>query len=311
VIVWLNGSLVPASEARVSVFDRGFLFGDGVYEGLRWEGGRVLAAGYHEERLRAGLSECRIGGFDAGRVGEVARAVVEANGLVGGSAFVYVQVTRGAPLDGEPVRSRVMGSGCGPTVFAYAEAVGGLASMERCGERSVALVADTRWTRGHVKGVSLLGNVIGAIEADESGCDDAVFVRGGPGGGEGVGGVNVGGGGGGGIVSEGLATNVFALVGGVVVTPSLESASMLGGVTRRVLIETLRAEGGVGAVEERVVMVRELLGAEEVALVGTRTAVARVASVDGRAMGRAGLSEGLLGALKRGLLRGVDSVDDG
>ena len=300
-IVWLNGALLPAGEARVSVFDRGFIFGDGVYEGLRWEGGRVLALGYHEERLRSGLVECRIVGFDAGRLGEVARAVVEANGLVEGAGFVYVQVTRGEPGAGEAVRSRVMGGGAEPTVFAYAEGIGSLASMDRCGERSVALVSDTRWTRGHVKGVSLLGNVIGAIEADEAGCDDAVFVRGGAGGGVGSGAV----------VSEGLATNVFALVGGRVVTPSLESASMLGGVTRRVLVETLREEGGDGAVEERVLTVGELMGAEEVSLVGTRTAVSRVSSIDGRAMGGVGLGGVLLGALKRGLLGGVDSGHDG
>lgn len=290
-IVYLDGALVDAREARVSVFDRGFLFGDGVYEGLRVEGGRVLALGMHEERLLAGLGECRIGGFGAGMLGEVAGRVAGVNGVVDG--FVYVQVTRGAPAlgDGAVVRSRLGEGLAGPTVFAYAEAMAPMRAMEGVGTRRVALVRDTRWSRGHVKGVSLLGNVIGAYEAGEAGGEDAIFVAGGEGAGGGAGAIR------GGVVSEGLATNVFVSVGGRVVTPSLASAPMLGGVTRRVLLEAMGDD-----VDERVVGVEELRGAEEVALVGTRTAVVRVGWLDGVEMGSVGMSERLLGVLKGALL---------
>jgi branched-subunit amino acid aminotransferase/4-amino-4-deoxychorismate lyase len=114
VIVHLNGRLVPADEAQVSVFDRGFLFGDGVYEGLRAFGGRVHSVKRHEERLREGLDATGIPGRPD-ELGRLCSALIEANGLT--DAFVYVQYTRGTPGPGHAPRMRVPDGPMEPTVF--------------------------------------------------------------------------------------------------------------------------------------------------------------------------------------------------
>jgi len=275
--VYLDGEILPREHAKISPFDRGFLFGDGVYEGLRAFGGRVFALDEHADRLAAGIRACRIGGFDPGELGAICRRVLEANELA--DAFIYVQVSRGTPGPGMPVRERLGGRGMRPTVFAYAEPAPAAAAYERPGELSVATRRDVRWELGWVKGVSLLGNVMAAYEACEAGAEDAILVRGWP---DGTG-----------LVSEGLATNTFLSINGRVVTPSLNSVPMLEGVTRRILVDELGRE-----IEERPVTLAELGRADEIALVGTRTMVARVSRLDDVTMGDVGMSRRLLELLK-------------
>src|SRR5437762_13342925 len=106
VIVHLNGALVPASEARISPFDRGFLFGEGVYEGLRSFRGRVVAMQRHLDRMAAGLKECRLA-WDTSQMAGLTESLLAANGMQ--DAFIYWQVTRGAPAEGQPVRTRTPG----------------------------------------------------------------------------------------------------------------------------------------------------------------------------------------------------------
>jgi D-alanine transaminase len=264
-IVHLCGRLVPAEEAQVSVFDRGFLFGDGVYEGLRSSGRKVIGLDRHIARMRSGLSETRIpygpGLFDIDRLGELTDELLQANGLT--DAFIYWQVTRGAPPAGAPLRDRVPPPGMRPTVFGYAIEVKPIADYrgKPPETRRLALRPDTRWARGHVKATALLGSVLAAIEANEIGADDAILVRGDE-------------------VAEGTASNVFLASGGRVVTPSLDSAPILAGVTRALILD------GDRAIEERPVKVSELLAADEVMVVSTTIMVTAVASIDGRPVGR-------------------------
>ncbi|MDX2114677.1 MAG: aminotransferase class IV [Planctomycetota bacterium] len=291
--VHFNGSLVEADEARVSVFDRGFLFGDGVYEGLRTTAGRdgvprVIGLWHHEQRLAEGLRECRLSGFDAASLGPLTEELVRGSGLV--EAFVYWQITRGTPAGAAgPERPRVPRGPIRPTVLGYATAVRPVAQCTEPEVKRVALRPDTRWLRGHVKSISLLGGVLAAFEADELGCDDAVMVRDG-------------------LVTEGTATNVFLHDGRSFVTPSLESAPMLAGVTRRLLVD--HGVGGA-AVVERPVREAELRAAPEVMLVGTKTMVASVVSIDGAAVGdgRPGpRARELLAALVEAVGRDVNSA---
>lgn len=258
VIVHLNGRLIDQSHACVSVFDRGFLFGDGVYEGLRTTHGVVIGLDQHIDRMRQGLSETRIEGFDPLMLESIADELLSANGIQ--DAFVYLQVTRGVPADGA-ARSRVPARGNPPTVFAYCTPVAPVEACRVPEVRTVALRPDTRWTRGHVKAISLLGGVLAAIEAAEVGADDAIMHRDG-------------------LVTEGTATNVFAVLGGRVVTPPLACAPMLAGVTRRLLLSA------DPSIEERPIGTDELLRADEVMLVGTRTMVASVSRIDGRRLPR-------------------------
>jgi D-alanine transaminase len=284
--VHLRGRLVPAEEAQISVFDRGFLFGDAVYEGLRSSGRRVIGLERHIARMRSGLSETRIpygpGMFDIDRLGELTNELLEANGLA--DAFIYWQVTRGTPPPGAPLRDRLAPSGMCPTVFGYAIEIKPIQDYRGNppDTRRVALRPDTRWTRGHLKSTALLGSVLAAVEAKEIGSDDAILVRDD-------------------LVAEGTSSNVFLALAGRVVTPSLDSAPILAGVTRGLIVDA------DPTIEERPVKVSELLAADEVMVVSTTAMVTAVSSIDGHPVGRQpapgpvawGLMETLLNAIER------------
>ena len=282
-IVYLNGRLVDRADATISPFDRGFLFGDGGYEG------RVFALREHVERLAAGLSSTRIGGFDARELGAIAGAVLDANALR--DAFVYAQVTRGVPPLADPPRERRASLSTEPTVFAYAVPAAPLEQTAPPAAVSACAVPAHRWRLGEVKGISLLGNVMAAYEADEHGATDGIMVLPKPDGtiDDGC------------LVSEATATNVFAHIGGEIVTPSLASAPMLAGVTRRVLLRDLGA-----AVVERPVTLGELRGADEIASVGTRTMIARVGTFDGAESAGVGLAARLMETLRRAIRAELD-----
>jgi D-alanine transaminase len=268
VIVHLNGRLVAKEAATVSVFDRGFLFGDGVYEGLRgiaWGGGegrRIVGIGRHIERMRRGLESARIG-WDPSGLERMSLDLLAANGLT--DAFVYWQVTRGTPGPADPVRSRVPGAGTRPTVFGYCSAQPALVSFTEPPQKSAIMIEDRRWLLGRLKSISLMGNVLAALEADAAGSEDAIFVRSG-------------------LVAEGLATNVVLALHGpggrdTLVTPSLEAVPILAGVTRDILLEA------APEIEARAVTVDELRRAGEVMLIGTTTMVTSVVRLDGRVIG--------------------------
>ncbi len=261
-LVHLNGSLVPASEAKVSVFDRGFIFGDGVYEGLRAFGGWVRNLGDHCARMREGLREARID-WDPAALGELCTELLAANGLR--DAFLYWQITRGTPGPRDPVRARLPAPGTRPTVFGYCVPLPGVDELVEPTRCSAVTLADRRWERGHVKAISLLANVMAAMEADRAGGEEAVLVREG-------------------MVSESCATNVFALVrndrgGRELVTPPVGEVPILAGVTRKILLEV--APGA----RVRSISVEELRGAEEIFLTGTITTIKSVVRLDGEPVG--------------------------
>lgn len=261
-LVHLNGSIISRSEARIDPFDRGFVFGDGVYEGLRAFRGQVRSIERHVARLRDSLRAARID-FDANRLWRLSEDLLRANAL--DNAFLYWQFTRGVPGPGQPVRGRVPEGPMSPTVFGYALE---RPALERCSEpgtTSAATVEDFRWHRGRVKAISLLGNVMAAMEARERGAEDAIFVRDG-------------------LVGEATATNVMVVLPddagrGQIVTPSLDKVSILAGVTRDLLLENCPE------IVERPVQANELARASEILLCGTNTMIASVLSLNGAPVG--------------------------
>lgn len=296
-IVHLNGELLPLERARISPLDRGFVFGDGVYEGLRsvpdGDGGaRLIGLTAHARRLQAGLDMAGIA-FDASTIGPASLALLKANNLR--EAFIYWQITRGAPGPGDPPRLRVPprngepGEGrLRPTVFGYCAPQPALESFDGPPTKRVVTCRDIRWELGRLKSISLMGNVVMAMDADRRGGEEAILIRGGCGSGPDM--EN-------GLVSEGLATNIILAVnapgGGVeLATPALGSVSILAGVTRDIL---LRA---VPEIHERTVRASELLTAREVMLIGTTTLVTAVTHVDGRPVG-----DGSVGPEARRLFR--------
>jgi D-alanine transaminase len=274
VLVHLNGQLVPHERATVSVFDRGFIFGDGLYEGLRAFDGRLVAMDRHVARLRDGLAECRIP-WDASRLESMTYELLDANRMT--DAFIYWQVTRGAPLPGQPLRARVPGGDITPCVFGFCQPAPALDSYRSPPIKTAIMTRDTRWLRGHVKSISMLGNVIAAIEGAEAGADDAVLIRDG-------------------IVAEGTSSNLYAAIPARtgetrIVTPSLESAPMLAGVTRDLINDELTE------IEVRSITLAELRRASEIMLAGTLTMVTSIVRLDGATIG-----DGTSGPVARRLL---------
>ncbi|MEO1009073.1 MAG: aminotransferase class IV [Planctomycetota bacterium] len=268
-IVHLNDELLPAPAARVGVFDRGFLFGDGVYEGVRVFDGVPMAVDRHVRRMAEGLAEARIP-WDASRLPGIAEDLCRANGLR--DAFMYVQVTRGEPGPGEPVRARTLREAAAPTVFAFATEQPPLETYAAPPTIRLASAADTRWARGHLKSISLLGNVLAAYDARDAGGDEVLMHRDG-------------------FVTEACASNLILVLGGRPVTPALDGVSILHGVTRARCLEL------DAAIEERPVPIEAIADASEIILVGTTSIVTAAVSLDGRTVG-----DGTPGPVARRLL---------
>lgn len=268
--VYLNGSYLPGSEARISVHDRGFLLSDGVYEVTPAYRGRFFRLDRHLRRFRRGLNALRIG-LDPGNLGEVHRRLLSENDLEGEEAsIVYVQVTRGAaprthafPTD--PVE---------PTVYAFAKAYR-RPSRERWEEGfSCVTVPDRRWSRVDIKSISLLPNVLAMQAAVDRGADEALLVRDG-------------------VALEGAHNNVFAVLDGTLVTHPATNL-ILHGITRELVLELARKADR--PVRERPIQVEELEDAEEVFFTGTTTEVKPIVRVDGRPVG-----DGRVGPVTRAL----------
>ncbi len=273
-LVHLNGSILPAADARVSVFDRGFLFGDGIYEGIRAFSGWVRNLDDHIARMQQGLDEAGIG-WDASHLRDLCPQLLKANGLR--DAFLYWQITRGTPKPGQPVRARLAEPDIEPTVFGYCLPQPGVDALCEPTTCTAATVPDLRWHKGHVKSTALLANVMTAMSVTEAGGEEAVMLRDG-------------------WVSESCSTNIFVVVrtptGEVELrTPPVDDVSILPGVTRKIILEVCP--------EARVcpVSAEELVAAEEVFLTGTLTTVKSVIRLDGRTLGA-----GVSGPIARGVL---------
>jgi D-alanine transaminase len=281
VIVHLNGQLLPASEARISPFDRGFIFGDGIYEGLRSFAGKMRAMDRHIARMSAGLRESRIP-WDASRLTDLSLELIGANSLP--DAFVYWQITRGTPAPGQPVRSRIPAGPIPPTVFGYCAPVPAIEAFTEPPTIRMSTRPDLRWHRGHLKSISLMGGVLSALEASDTGGADSLLIRDG-------------------LVAEGTYANVVIVLpknegrhdGDIeIVTPSLNRPSILAGVTRSLELDACPE------LIERTIREEELARASEIMLVGTTTMITSVTHLDGRA-----INAGKPGPIARKLLQAL------
>ncbi len=253
--VWLNGHLIPPSQAQVSVFDRGFLFGDGVYELVRFFGGMPVGMDLHVARLERSLELARIHGFDAHSFPSICDALLRDAGLT--DASVYLQVTRGAAS----MRTHLPPAGLTPTVFAYAMPCPGIEELGTLHLCAAGLVADRRWERCEIKTVALMGNILGMLECQPHGAEEAIFQRRG-------------------LVSEGASTNVFVVRDGRVATPPVESdPPILHGVMRARMIEAC-VDAGIPCTV-RPIAVEELAAADEILLSASKRMLSSVAVLDG------------------------------
>lgn len=260
-LLYLDGRYLPASEAAISVDDRGFLFADGCYEVTLLVDGVPIALDRHLARLQRGLDEIRIG-FDTATLVPVHHELIERNGLAEARyATVYVQVTRGvAP------RRHAFPVGVEPTVLVRAAPIDGPSeSLLVEGARAITH-PDERWGRVDIKTVGLLPNVLAQQAAVDAGVDDVILHRDG-------------------VVTEGSHTNVHAVIDGVVVTAPADRR-ILAGVTRGIVLELAVADGV--EVVERDWTLDELAAADEVCMSSTTAGVRPIVQVDGRPVGAGG-----------------------
>lgn len=252
-IVYLNGEFKPIEEAAISVLDRGFLFGDGVYEVLPVYGGRLFRLEQHLWRLDNSLDGIRLSHpHDRGEWASLLTQLVSRNGS--GDLTVYVQVTRGVgPRDHAfPPSPR-------PTVFAM---VNPLPERPQVHGVKAITARDIRWELCNIKAITLLPNALLRQQAVEAGATEAILHRNGR-------------------VTEGAASNVFVVSGGEVATPP-KSSQLLPGITRDLVVELLQ-EAGVPC-DERAVSLDELRQAEEIWITSSSREIVPVTELDGEAV---------------------------
>jgi len=255
-VYWFEDRFVAKEEVLVSPDDRGYYFGDGVYEVFRVYGGKLFEPGAHFERLARTADGIRLPlPYSIEQIGRKLEELVAANSLNEGT--VYLQITRGSAP-----RSHPFPPDAKPVALAYCtEVPRPVAAMEA--GIALASVPDIRWLRCDYKTLNLLPNVLAKQQALDAGAGDAVLHRDG-------------------IVTECSASNVMIVCGGVVITHPANNL-ILHGVTRGVVLRLARA--AEIAVEERPFSLEELYGADEAFVTGTTVEVTPVVSVDGRAVG--------------------------
>jgi D-alanine transaminase len=273
-IVYVNGAFVPRGEARVSVEDRGFVFGDGVYEVLRAINGRLFASKFHNERLKRSLDGVRIsltGSDSPERLTEIGRELLRENGLLAGEAMVYMQITRGAATRAHNFPS----PNVPPTIYVSVVRFTPYTELAQSGA-AVISHPDLRWGRCDLKTLNLLPNVLASQAAKERGAFEAMLVRDG-------------------VVTEGSKTNFFGVVGGSLRTHPCDN-HILPGITRSVLRDLAR-EVNID-LDETPIRADEIPRLSELFLTGTTTDVMPVVKLDDKPVGK-----GTPGELTRKLQR--------
>jgi D-alanine transaminase len=259
--VYLNGEFLAREDARLSIDDRGFLFGDGVYEVSRAVRGRLFEEDAHWDRLSRGLREIAISvadQVDAHRLREISLRLLDENDLTETDATIYLQITRGAALRTHwfpPAQTA-------PTIFASARAFEIPRTLRETGASAITH-PDVRWSRCDIKSVNLLPNVLAKQRAHEVGAFEAVLLRDG-------------------TVTEGASANLFGVVDGELRTHPLSNL-ILPGITRKVLFEL--AEELEIPIVERPIRAEELPRLQELFATGTTTDVQPLVTLDGRAVG--------------------------
>lgn len=254
-IVYLNGEYLPLTEAKISVLDRGFLFGDGVYEVIPAYNGHLFRPEEHLRRLNNSLQGIRLPltRTDAEWL-EILNPLLQPDEP---DQSVYLQITRGTA----PKRDHAFPEQVVPTVFAMCTPIKYFAGKE-VGVKAFS-VEDNRWQLCQIKAITLLANVLMRQQAVEHGCDEALLVKNG-------------------LVTEGAASNVFAVLDGVLTTPPKDNA-ILPGITRDVIVEIAQRENI--PVAERPIAVAALQDASEVWFTSSTREIMPVIEIDGRAVG--------------------------
>ena len=251
-IIYLNGSLIAKNEASISPEDRGFNFADGIYEVIKYYGGKPFRYADHMERLKRSLREVRIDFEGLDQLEVVFQLLLEQNGLANQEAGIYLQITRGSHT-----RIHRFPENSTPTVYAT---VFPFASKWDQLENGVKVITaeDIRWLRCDIKSIALLPNVLYAQKADEHDAAETIFIRNG-------------------IVTEGTHSSFMAVKSGVVYTHP-DSNLILPSITKKVILE-ICSENNIRVVEEGI-PASELSIMDEMMIIGTGSEVTPVVQLD-------------------------------
>lgn len=256
-LVYLNGALTPLSEAKIPVLDRGFIFGDGIYEVIPIFGRKMFRAEQHMARLFRSLAAIQIANPHSKEewmalIDQVVKA------QPADDQMVYLQITRGVAK-----RAHAFPAASTPTVFIMSNPIVLPSAAAR--EAGVACVSmeDKRWLRCEIKSISLLGNVLAAQNAAEHDAVECIQFRDG-------------------FLSEASSSNVWIVKDGVLAGPPKDNLILEG--IRYGLIEELCAAGGIKFAMRRVTRA-EVFDADEVLLSSATKEVLAVTSIDGKQIG--------------------------
>jgi D-alanine transaminase len=261
-IAYLDGAYLPIEEARISPLDRGFLFGDGVYEVVPSYAGSMVGFAPHIARMQDGLAAVGMTlDWSESDWAELCNRLISENGT--GNLGLYLHVSRGA----DTRRFHAFPKNVNPTVFAFTFEIAPppVADKALAHGYHVATAKDLRWRRCHIKSTALLGNVLHFQQGYESNCDETILYNSNN------------------ELTEASACNAFIVKDGVVITPPLDS-QLLPGITRHIVLDILRKDGVI-KVEERVVTMDEVNNADEVWITSSSKEIAPVTQIDGVPVG--------------------------
>ena len=258
-IVYVNGEYVAETEAKVSVFDRAFLMGDGVYEVTSVLGGKLIDFDGHRKRLERSLNELEMPHPDCmDDLLDIHRELVSQNEIEDG--LVYLQVTRGA-ADRDFLYPDAETK---PTVVLFTQSKPGLAHSAKAKEgMKIISIEDQRWGRRDIKTTQLLYPSMGKMMAKKAGCDDAWMIQDGH-------------------VTEGTSNNAYIIKGNTIITRQL-SNDILHGITRAAVLRY--AEEAQMKVEERAFTIDEAKEADEAFITSASAFVMPVVEIDGVTIG--------------------------
>ena len=257
--VFLNGEFLPADQAKVSVFDRGFLLGDGVYEVIPVYAGKPFELAGHLTRLQVSLDGVRMQNpMSELQWQDMIDELVVRNGD-GGNQSVYLQVTRGvAPRD------HVFPTGVEPTAFAMSNPLQPVPEEYKKKGVAVITVPDIRWQKCNIKAITLLPNSLLKQQAQDAGAQEALLIRDG-------------------YLTEGAASNAYAVIDGTIYTAPKDE-KVLPGITRDVVLK-LAAQANIPVVEQAV-SESQLTTADEIWISSSTKEVLPVTKLDGDKVGK-------------------------
>jgi len=261
-IAFLDGNYMPIEQVKISPLDRGFLFGDGIYEVVPSYAGKMVGFAPHIARMKSGLEAIGIQlNWSTDDWMELCNRLIAKNDA--GNLGIYLHVTRGT----DTKRFHAFPENVAPTVFAFTFEIAPapIADKTLVKAKKASTSRDLRWERCQIKSTALLGNVLHFQHGYEQGSDETLLFNADN------------------QLTEASACNVFIVKDGTVITPLLDNQK-LPGITRQIVLDVLRNDGQI-AVEERIVTMEEVSNADEVWITSSSKEIAPITEIDGKPVG--------------------------